>query len=146
MNAPLIARIFGVLFLVTGALGFVPMAAIAQPAPVDANFINLDLYYRFLFGLFPVNVVHDGLHVFLGLWGLLAANRFGSAVTYCRFVAVFYFFVVILGIIPITNTLFGAVPIYGWDIALHAFAALICAYGGFMRGSLEPSAEAPPAA
>lgn len=143
MNAPLIARIFGVLFLAAGIAGVVPFAAVAPPAPADATFINLDLYYRFLFGLFPVNIAHDALHVFLGLWGLLAASRFAWAVGYCRFVAVFYFFVVILGIIPITNTLFGAVPIYGWDVALHAFAALICAYGGFMRGSIEPTAEAP---
>ena len=145
MNAPLIARIFGVLFLIAGIAGVVPWAGVAPAAPGDAIYINLDQYYRFLFGLFPVNLEHDALHVFLGIWGLLAGARFAWAVGYCRFVAVFYFFVVILGIIPITDTLFGAVPIYGWDVALHAVAALVCAYGGFMRGSIEPTAETPAA-
>jgi hypothetical protein len=143
MNAPLIARIFGVLFLVAGIAGLLPFAAIAPQAPPDAHYIQIDLFYRNLFGLFPVNVVHDGIHVFFGLWGLLAGSRFGSAVSYCRFVAVFYFFIVILGIVPITNTLFGIVPIYGWDVALHAVAFLVCAYGGFMRGSIEPTTEQP---
>lgn len=141
MNAPLIARIFGVLFLLAGAAGFAPWSQIAMPAPDVADVITLDQFYRFLFGVFPVNIAHDALHIFLGLWGLLAASRFGWAVAYCRFVAVLYFFLVIFGMIPITNTLFGAIPIYGWDIALHAVAALVCAYGGFMRGSIEPSTE-----
>jgi hypothetical protein len=143
MNAPLISRIFGVLFLIAGIAGFLPFAAVAPPAPVDANYLQLNFFYRDLFGMFPVNAVHDGLHIFLGLWGLLAGSRFAWAVSYCRFVAVFYFFIVILGIIPITNTLFGLVPIYGWDVGLHAIAALVCAYGGFMRGAIEPTAEAP---
>lgn len=134
MNAQLIARILGIVFLLAGIAGVVPWTS--SPAPFDANVITLDQYYRFIFGMFPVNLVHDGLHVFFGLWGLLAGMNFKASIGYLRFVAVFYLFVVILGIIPITNTLFGAAPVYGWDVLLHVVAMLLAAYGGFGAGSI----------
>ncbi len=135
MNAQLIARVLGILFLLAGIAGVLPWTS--SPAPFDANVITLDQYYRFAFGMLPLNLVHDGLHVFFGLWGLLAGMSFKASVGYLRFVAVFYLFVVILGIIPITNTLFGAVPIYGWDVLLHFLAMLLAAYGGFGAGSIQ---------
>lgn len=135
MNAQLVARVLGILFLLAGIAGVLPWTS--SPAPFDANVITLDQYYRFVFGMFPVNLVHDGLHVFFGIWGLLAAMNFKAAVGYLRFVALFYLLVVILGVIPITSTLFGAVPIYGWDVALHVFAMLLAAYGGFGAGSIQ---------
>ena len=135
MNAQLVARVLGILFLLAGIAGVLPWTS--SPAPFDANVITLDQYYRFIFGMLPVNLVHDGLHVFLGLWGLLAGLNFKAAVGYCRFVALFYLVVVILGIIPITNTLFGVVPIYGWDVGLHVVAMLLAAYAGFGAGSIQ---------
>jgi hypothetical protein len=135
MNAQLLARLLGIVFFLAGVAGVVPWSS--SPAPFDANVITLDQYYRFIFGMLPVNLVHDGLHALLGVWGLLAGSNFRASVGYLRFVAVFYLFIVILGIIPITNTLFGAVPIYGWDVLLHLVAVLIAAYGGFGAGSIQ---------
>ncbi len=143
MNAPAIARILGLLFIIAGVAGFVPVAWIAPPAPSIAEYITLDAAYRMLFGIFPVNAAHDALHLIFGLWGVLAALRFGSAVAYCRTVAIVYAVLVVLGAIPITNTLIGVAPIYGWDVALHAGAALLAAYGGFGRGSLRETVPAP---
>jgi hypothetical protein len=143
MNAPSIARIFGLLFLIAGIAGFVPW--IAPVVPPDAPYITLDAGYRLLAGIFPVNAAHDGIHIIFGLWGILAAFRFRSAVFYCRSVASIYAVLVILGAIPITSTLIGVAPIYGWDIALHAVAAFITAYGGFGAGSLEEPAPPTPA-
>ena len=135
MNAQVIARLLGIFFALAGIAGVLPWTS--SPAPFDANVITLDPNYRFILGMLPVNLVHDGLHVVFGLWGLLAGLHFKAAVGYLRFVAVFYLFVVILGIIPITNTLFGVAPVYGWDVLLHVFAMLLAAYGGFGAGSIQ---------
>lgn len=143
MNAPLIARILGFVFLVAGVAGFLPW--IAPAAPLDAPVVTLDAAYRLLFGLFALNVAHDVLHLFFGIWGVVASLRFKSAVLYCRIVTWVYLIVVLLGIIPITNTLFGVAPIYGWDIALHLIVVLIAAYGGYGRPSIEVEAQAPAA-
>jgi Domain of unknown function (DUF4383) len=133
MKAPGFARVIGVLFLVVGALGFVPWAT--SPAPLSAEYINLAGHYGFLFGAFAVNDAHDLIHVFIGGWGILASFAFKSSVLYLRVVACLYLLLTVLGVIPITNTLFGAVPIYGWDIALHFIVAAIALYGGFGAGA-----------
>lgn len=143
MKAPLIARVLGLLFLVAGVAGLLPW--VAPAAPFDAPVITLDIAYRMLFGFFPVNVAHDGLHLLFGIWGVVASLRFKPSLLYCRSVAWIYLFVVILGIIPITSTLFGVAPVYGWDTALHLLIVLVAAYGGYGRASIEDVAQAPAA-
>jgi len=143
MNAPLVARILGLLFLVASVAGLLPW--IAPEVPYDAPVVILDAGYRDLFGIFPLNAVHDLIHGFFGIWGVLASLRFRAAVFYLRSVVWIYLLMVILGIIPITNTLFGVAPIYGWDIALHLIILLAAAYGGYGRGSLAPETQAPAA-
>jgi hypothetical protein len=136
MKAPGIARIIGVVFLFVGALGFAPWAA--PPAPLGAEYINLSTSYGMIFGLFPVNAAHDLIHIAIGSWGVLASFGFKPSVLYLRSVACLYLLLVVLGAIPITNTLFGAIPIYGWDVGLHLLVALVALYGGFGAGSQEP--------
>ena len=136
MKAPGFARIIGVVFLVAGALGFAPW--VTTPAPLDAQYINLGNYYGMIFGIFPVNAAHDFIHIVIGGWGVLASFGFKPSVIYLRSVACLYLLLVVLGTIPITNTLFGAVPIYGWDVGLHLIVALVALYGGFGAGSYEP--------
>jgi hypothetical protein len=141
MKAPLIARILGLLFIAAAVAGLLPW--IAPTAPFDAEVVTLDLQYRMLFGIFPLNVAHDLLHLIFGVWGLAASMRFNAAVIYLRSVAWIYLILVILGAIPILNTLFGVAPIYGWDVALHALIVLVATYGGYGRGSIKPEAQAP---
>jgi len=143
MKAPLVARILGLLFVLAGIAGFVPW--VAPAAPLDANVITLDAGYRMLFGLFPVNVAHDALHLIFGVWGLIAGGRFGASVIYCRSVVWVYLVLIVLGAIPITNTLFGVAPIYGWDVGLHVVILLLGAYGGYGRASIREDAQAPSA-
>jgi hypothetical protein len=141
MNAPLIARILGLLFIAAAVAGLLPW--IAPIAPFDAQVVTLDMQYRMLFGLFPLNIAHDLVHLVFGIWGIFASLRFNTSVFYLRSVAWIYLVLVILGAIPITSTLFGVAPIYGWDVALHAVIILIAAYGGYGRGSIKPEAQAP---
>lgn len=84
-----------------------------------------------LFGLFPVNVLHNLVHILFGAWGLVAARSLGAARTYARVVAIAYALLTIMGLIPATNTTFGLVPIYGHDVWLHALLAIVAAYFGF---------------
>lgn len=135
MKAPGLARIIGVAFLFAGALGFAPWATV--PAPLGLPYINLDGYYGLIFGIFAVNGAHDLIHILIGGWGVIASFGFKPSVLYLRAIACLYVLLVVLGAIPITNTLFGAVPIYGWDIALHLVVALLALYGGFGAGAIE---------
>src|SRR5215469_4726343 len=130
MNAPAVARILGSLFLIAGIAGLLPWTAPA--APPDAPVITLDAFYRFIAGVFPANLALDALHLIFGVWALVAAMGFGSAVAYCRFVTWIYLIFVVLGAVPLFAfyTLFGAAPIFGWAVGLHASIVLLAAYGG----------------
>jgi hypothetical protein len=123
------ARIYGIVFLIVGVVGFIPGLTRAHDHPgliVDAA-SGMEL------GLFPVNVLHNLVHIIFGAWGLVAARSISAGRTYARVVAIAYALLTILGLIPATNTTFGLVPIYGHDIWLHALLAAVAAYFGFMH-------------
>jgi len=113
-----VARVFGVIFVLLGILGFVPATA------PDGM----------LLGMFPVNAVHNIVHILLGLWGLAAGGTAAGAVSYFKGIAVIYALLMVLGLIPATNTLFGLAPIHGNDVWLHGVLAGIAAYYGFVAG------------
>lgn len=121
--------------MLAGIGGFIPF--LTPAAPLDAQVVTLDKAYGFLFGLFPVNAAHDVLHIIFGLWGVLSAKH-RAAVWYCRIVAVVYAVLIVLGAIPITNTLFGIAPMYGHDLWLHGIVALVTLSGGWGAPSQEP--------
>ena len=137
MKAPLIARVLGIAFVVAAIAGALPFTL--APAGPTAEYIEIARGYGFLFGLFPVNGVHDALHGIFGIWGVAASFGFAASVRYCRWLSCIYVVLAIVGAIPITNTLFGIVPVYGHDIWLHAAIALVAAYGGFGAGSIAPA-------
>jgi hypothetical protein len=131
MNVRRFALIFGIIYLVVGIAGFVPQ--LLRPPPPDAPQVAVGSLYGFLFGLFPVNVLHTIVHLLIGIWGVVAAKSLGAAVTYARSLAVIYGVLAILGLIPGANTIFGLIPIHGHDVWLHAGSALIAAYFGFAK-------------
>ena len=117
------AMVFGVVFLLVGLLGlFVPggmeMDADMQTAPR-------------LLGLFPVNLLHNIVHLAFGVWGLVASRALGAARTFHRVGAVIYLVLVVLAFIDPTT--FGLVPIGGNDIWLHALLAAGLGYFGFVH-------------
>jgi hypothetical protein len=109
------ARVFGVIFVLVGVLGFVPAA----------------MSDGMLLGLFPVNTVHNIVHILLGLWGLLAGGTATGAIGYFKALTVIYGLLAVLGLIPATQDLFGLAPIHGNDVWLHGVLALAAAYFGF---------------
>ncbi len=134
MKASTFALIAGVAYLALGLLGLVP--AMLVPPPPDAPTTSFALLYGYLFGLFPVNVLHTALHIAAGFWGLCAWRQTCSAVAYARSLAVLFAALAVLGLIPGANTLFGAMPIDSHDVWLHALTAL----AGFYFGWRAPSA------
>lgn len=128
------ARIYGVVFLVVGIGGFIP--GVTQPH--DHPGVTIDAASGLELGLFPVNVLHNLIHIAFGIWGLLASRTAPASRGYARAVAVIYAVLTVLGLIPATNTAFGLVPIYGNDVWLHALLAAVAAYFGFVRHGRAP--------
>ena len=123
------ALIFGIVYVLVGILGFVP-GLTSHHADMPA--ITIDSFYGKILGLFPVNALHNIVHLAIGTWGILASRSVSGARFFGKGLAVFYGLLAILGLLPVTNTLFGLVPIYGHDVWLHALSALVAAYFGFV--------------
>ena len=118
-----VAQLFGVVLVLVGILGFV-----ASGMNMDAN---MDTAPKLL-GLFPVNVLHNVVHLLFGVWGLLAARTVAGAVTFAKVGGAVYLILAICGyFIPTT---FGLIPIGGNDIWLHALIGIVLLVVGMQAG------------
>lgn len=122
------ARIFGIIYIIVGIMGFVP--GLVQPI-TDTTGLAVEAGYGRLLGLFPVNVVHNLVHLGFGIWGVMAARDLISSTMFARINAIVFGVLALLGIIPATNMLFGLAPIYGIDAFLHGATAAVAAYFGY---------------
>jgi hypothetical protein len=124
------ALIFGIIYLLVGILGFIPGANDHNHADMPA--LAVESFYGRLMGLFPVNAMHNIVHIAVGAWGLIASRAVSSARLYGKGLAVLYGLLTIMGLIPATQTMFGLAPIFGHDIWLHALTAIVAGYFGFV--------------
>lgn len=133
MNTRTMAMIFGIVFLIVGAGGFIPGLTDMNHAghPADAE-VTMRSMFGYELGMFPVNVLHSIVHVLFGIGGLLAARSFGGARAYFRAVAVIYAVLTVMGLVAGLRTTFGLIPLYGADVGLHALLAVVAAYFGFV--------------
>jgi hypothetical protein len=123
------AIIVGILYVAVGLLGFLP-GAVSVPSP-GAPDVAVDFGYGYLLGLFPINILHNFVHLGVGVWGLSAYRTLAGSQSFARGLAMFYGLLAIMGLIPGLNTTFGLIPIFGHDIWLHAVSAGLAAYFGF---------------
>ena len=132
MDTRRFALVWGILFLVIFASGVVP--GMLQPPGIADPPMQMEQMYGRALGLFPVNLLHDGVHLIFGIWGILAYRSFDAAKTYARITAVVYALFTVMGLVPALNTTFGLVPLFSHDVWLHAVLALGAAYFGFIHG------------
>lgn len=125
-----VTLIFAVVFTAIGLLGFVP-ALLSPPPAEEAMAVNA--MHGLLFGLFPVNLLHNLVHLAFGVWAFFAyfSSRLASR-AYLRSVAVIYLVFAVAGLIPGLDTLFGLVPLHGNDVWLHILIAAVAGATGFL--------------
>lgn len=133
------ALIYGVVFLLVGIAGFVP--GLVAPFGPDHPALAINATAGLLFGLFPVNVLHNLVHVAFGIWGIAVWRRLPPSRFYAQAVAVIYGILVVMGLLPVLNTTFGLIPLHGHDVWLHLVLAGVAAYFGFVARA--PAAEQP---
>jgi hypothetical protein len=129
MRTTTFALLFGIAYLAAGVLGLIPAAL--QPPPEGAPSTSFSVLYGYLFGLFPVNVLHTAVHLAIGLWGIAAWSGALSALGYARSLAALYGLLAVMGVVPGLNTVFGLIPLHSHDVWLHAGTAAIAAYFGW---------------
>ncbi len=114
----MVALIFGAIYLVAGVLGFLPFMG-----------GSYTMTNRALLGLFNINLLHNLVHIVIGIAGLAAAASVANSRTFCQVVGVVLSLLGVLGIF-VANPL-GLLNIGGLDIALHLVSGAVLAYFGF---------------
>jgi hypothetical protein len=119
-TAQWVSLIFGIAFLLVAILGFVQggMSMEADPALAPK-----------ILGLFPVNLLHNLVHLAFGVWGLMAARTHDASRAYCRIAGGIY--LVLAGLGYIVPNGFGLVPLGGADPLLHLVLGVVLAGVGF---------------
>jgi hypothetical protein len=109
-----VALLFGIVFLLIAILGFMGSGMSMEADPALAYHIA---------GLFPVNALHNAVHLLFGIWGLVASRSASSSVQFAKIAGGIYVLLAILGFI--VPTTFGLIPIGGHDIWLHAVIGVV---------------------
>ena len=130
MNTRTFALVWGIGFVLVGLGGFIP--GILHSGTPHAG-LTMTHGYGEVLGLWPVNTLHNIVHLLFGVWGLLASRSYGGARNFARGVAIVYALFIVMGLVEGLNTTFGLVPLYGGDVWLHAILALPAAYFGWMH-------------
>src|SRR5687767_2110095 len=105
MNTRYFALIFGIVFAAVGVAGFIP--GLLTPPGAEEPALTVEAARGRLLGFFPVNVLHDAVHLAFGIWGIVAYRSLGAARLYAQAIAVIYAVLVVMGLIPVLNTTFG---------------------------------------
>ena len=129
-----LAQLFGWAFILVGLAGF---AATGTDMTADHTLAPR------LFGLFPVNALHNVVHLVFGIWGILGARSYGGARAYLLGAGLTYLVLAALGYV-VPNGL-GFVPLGGNDIGLHLFLGLALLLSGMVtqRAAVADDARRP---
>ena len=115
-----VAVISGMIFILVGLLGFSTMGMAGM---------SMGAASVMLLGLFPVNMLHNLVHMLFGVWGVIAGRNATASATYALGSGAAYLLLGIVGLF--TDRLLGMVPIGGYDVVLHLLLAVLLAGFGF---------------
>jgi hypothetical protein len=138
MGSRYFALISGILYVLIGVLGFVP--ALVVPATTPELAVNAG--YGYLMAFFPINILHNIVHLSVGAWGLASYPSFSRSRLFARGLTIFYGLLAVMGLIPVLQTTFGLIPIFSHDVWLHALTAAIAAFVGFMTPEVSTAEQA----
>lgn len=114
MNVQTLAKVFGVVFLLIGILGFVPG-------------ITTDGH---LLGIFHVDMLHNIIHILTGIIAFLVMGSASKSQMYFKVFGIVYLIVAVAGFVQGTTVL-GLIGVNMADNILHIVIALVALVAGF---------------
>ena len=104
-----LAGVFGVIFILVAILGFISPGGLVMAMTPTTGMV---------LGVFPVNLLHNIVHLLFGIWGLVASRAWAGSKTFFTTGGIIYIVLTVIGFLSPTG--FGFVPLGGADIGLHA--------------------------
>jgi len=111
-----LAGVFGVVFILVAIVGFIAPGGMAMQPTDPATAAKI-------FGIFPVNILHNIAHLVFGIWGLAASRSWGGSKQFFVWGGTIYLVLTIGGFLWPAG--FGLLPLGGSDIGLHCVLAIV---------------------
>ena len=111
-----LAGLFGVVFIIVAIVGFIAPNGGMAMQPTDPVTAAKAL------GIFPVNLLHNIVHLLFGIWGLAAARSWAGSKSFFTGAGAIYAILTVCAFVSPSG--FGLVPLGGADIGLHAVLAI----------------------
>jgi hypothetical protein len=111
-----LAAVFGVVFILVAIVGFIAPGGMAMQ-PTDPATAAKAL------GMFPVNLLHNIVHLLFGIWGLAASRSWSGSKSFFTAAGVIYAILTVCAFVSPSG--FGLVPLGGADLGLHAVLAVV---------------------
>jgi hypothetical protein len=127
------AMIVGVAFIVVGILGFIPGVTTGFHGSRSMAFSGLHAH-AMLFGVFRVSVFHNGVHLLLGLIGMVSSFKPLWARWYLFLAGVVYLALCIFGFVVDRASSANFVPVNSADNWLHLVLAVALIVLGVVVG------------
>ena len=108
-----LAGVFGIVFILVAVLGFIVPGGLVMA---------MDPQTGMVLGVFPVNLLHNIVHLLFGVWGLVASRAWAGSKRFFTVGGIIYAILTVVGFLSPTG--FGIVPLGGADIGLHAVLAI----------------------
>lgn len=108
-----LAGVFGVVFILIAILGFISPGGMVMTVEPTTGMV---------LGVFPVNLLHNIVHLLFGIWGLVASRSWSGSKSFFTIAGAIYVVLTIVGFLSPTG--FGLVPLGSADIWLHAVLAV----------------------
>lgn len=122
----------GILMLLMGVASLIP--SLSQ-LPPDYPIMQVTANYGLFLGIFPMNIINKVALIVFGLAGIMASRApntsLPASIRFSRLVLFVMGAAAVLGLIPQTRTFFGYWPLFGAEVAVHAFFAVLGAYFGY---------------
>ena len=118
-----VALAFGAVYLLVGILGLLPFFG-GSYTQTDNN----------LLGFVPINLLHNIVHLVIGLAGLAAAGSLARSKMFCQVFGIVLLLIGVTGIF-INNPL-SLIPIGGFDVAIHLVTGAVLTYFGFATSAV----------
>lgn len=115
-----LAGLFGVIFAVVAVLGFISPGGMVMAVEPTTGMV---------LGVFPVNLLHNIVHLAFGIWGLAASRMWSGSKSFFTAGGIIYAVVTCVGFLSPTG--FGLIPLGGANIGLHAVLAVAMLAIGF---------------
>jgi hypothetical protein len=151
MAAKFFALLTGFVYLFFGISGLFPRLVHLPTIQIRFYSGELNSNWGFLYSWLPSNTAHAVVYIIIGALGVLSFIAFGLATRYAKALFAITLLFVIAGFLPFgISSLWGFLPLFGWNIMLHTVTAILAYYYGWiypldLGGPMVEEEEAAPA-